>query len=241
MIVEVCAASYEAALLAEQAGADRIELCSELGVGGITPSPGLFETVRNAVSLPIHVLIRPRSGDFSYSEKEFGVIRADIEYFKAHGADGIVCGALNTDNSLDVMGLDKLLEWSEGVSFTFHRAFDWIRDPLESFDTLQQKGVNCLLTSGKAKTAIEGIDLLLELNHRAEKTTVMPGAGIRPGNARKFVESGFKAIHLSGTRMYPKLTQEPEMPLMSPGLLSETHVPRADFKLLREVVQSVKL
>lgn len=241
MIVEVCAASFESALLAEQAGADRIELCSELGVGGITPSPGLFESVRSAVSLPIHVLIRPRSGDFSYSEKEFEVIKADIEYFKAHGAKGIVCGALKTDNSLDVPGLEKLLKWSEGVSFTFHRAFDWVGDPMESFDILQQMGVKCLLTSGKSKTAIEGIDLLLALNDRAEKITVMPGAGIRPGNARKFLGLGFKAIHLSGTRMYPNLMQEPEIPLMGQALLSETHVPRADFNLLHEVVQSVKL
>ncbi len=112
---------------------------------------------------------------------------------------------------------------------------------MEVFDMLQAMGVDCLLTSGKALSAVEGLSLLQKLNNRTEQTTVMPGAGIRPENARKFKEAGFKALHLSGSSLYPNLMQEPEIPMMTPGLLSETMVSRANYELLREVVQSVKL
>ncbi|MBT8311864.1 MAG: copper homeostasis protein CutC, partial [Flavobacteriaceae bacterium] len=172
MIVEVCVASVDSAVVAQQAGADRIELCTELGVGGITPSVGLFEQVKARVTLPVHVLIRPRSGDFSYTDAEFEVIQADIANFKTLGADGIVCGALTTDYQLDVPRTKRLLAGSAGVSFTFHRAFDWVQEPMSTFQILQEMGADCVLTSGKSKTAIEGLPLLMELNKRARTTTI---------------------------------------------------------------------
>ena len=240
MIVEVCVTSVDSAIVAEKAGADRVELCSELGVGGITPSVGLFEQVRASIALPVHVLIRPRSGDFTYTDTEFEVIRADIGHFKALGADGIVCGALTTDYLLDIPRTERLLTWSEGLSFTFHRAFDWVKDPISAFQVLQDMGVGCLLTSGKSTSADEGLPLLKALNEKESTTTIMPGAGIHLDNAIKFKEAGFKALHLSGTRMYENLTQPPGISLMGTRLLSETHVPRANLKVLSAVVQSVK-
>ncbi|MBT8177905.1 MAG: copper homeostasis protein CutC [Eudoraea sp.] len=240
MIVEVCVASVDSAVVAQQAGADRIELCTELGVGGITPSVGLFEQVKARVTLPVHVLIRPRSGDFSYTDAEFEVIQADIANFKTLGADGIVCGALTTDYQLDVPRTKRLLAGAAGVSFTFHRAFDWVQEPMSTFQILQEMGADCVLTSGKSKTAIEGLPLLMELNKRARTTTIMPGAGIGFANAIKFKEAGFNAMHLSGTTMYENLIQSPGISLMGTRLLSETHIPRADLKTLSAVVRSVK-
>lgn len=240
MIVEVCVTSVDSAVIAEQAGADRIELCSELGVGGITPSVGLFEQVKARVSIPIHVLVRPRSGDFSYTDAEFEVIQGDIAHLKALGAAGIVCGALNTDYTLDIMRTERLLEWSEGLYFTYHRAFDWVKEPIPAFQLLQDMGVDCLLTSGQATAAVKGLPLLMELKKKASTTTIMPGAGIRFDNALEFKEAGFNVLHLSGTFMYENLTQPPEISLMGTRLLSETHIPQADLKQLSAVVQSVK-
>lgn len=240
MIVEVCVTSVESAVIAQQAGADRIELCAELGIGGITPSPGLFQQVKASVTLPVHVLIRPRSGDFSYTKTEFEVIAADILHFKALGADGIVCGALTKDLSPDIPQTEKLLECAAGLNFTFHRAFDWVKEPIPAFKALQHLGVDCLLTSGKSNTAVEGLPMLKELKETAGRTTIMPGAGIGPDNVRQFKEAGFKAIHLSATSMLENLSQTPEISFMGSRLLSETRIPRADLKRLRAVVQSVK-
>lgn len=240
MIVEVCAASLDSALTAERAGADRIELCSELGVGGITPSFGLFQQVKKQTSLPVHVLIRPRSGDFAYTDAEFEVILADVAHFKARGANGIVCGILKQNHTLDVPRTEKLLEASEGLSFTFHRAFDWMPEPLSGFQLLQDIGVDTLLSSGGASSALLGMPLLNEIRKNSTTTTVMPGAGIRPDNAKGFRNAGFKALHLSGTVMQPNSEPHGGISLMGSDLLSETHIGLANYEVLRAVVQSVK-
>ena len=240
MIVEVCAASLDSALTAERAGADRIELCSELGVGGITPSTGLFKQVRERTSLPVHVLIRPRSGDFTYTEAEFEVILADVAHFKSLGADGIVCGVLHKDHTLDVARTEKVLKAAKGLSFTFHRAFDWIPDPLPTFQVLQDMGVNTLLSSGKAGSALMGLPLLKEIHNISTSTTVMPGAGVKPDNVREFMNVGFKALHLSGSVMQNNSTPHKGISLMGTGLQSESQIATADYEILRAVVQGVK-
>jgi len=240
MIVEVCTASLDSALTAERAGANRIELCAELGVGGITPSAGLFKQVKAHTSLPVHVLIRPRSGDFTYTDTEFDVILADVAQFKAMGAEGIVCGILNKDHSLDIGRTEKVLEKCEGLSFTFHRAFDWIPDPLHGFQLLQDMGVNTLLSSGKAPSALQGLPLLKEIHNNAVTTMVMPGAGINPDNVRQFSDAGFKALHLSGSVMQNNSAVHDGISLMGSELLSETRIATADYAKLKAVVQSVK-
>ncbi len=240
MKVEVCAASLDSALTAERAGADRIELCSELGVGGITPSTGLFEQVKAQTALPVHVLIRPRSGDFTYSDAEFEVVLADIRHFKSLGAEGIVCGVLKQDHNLDVGKMEKVLEVSEGLSFTFHRAFDWLPDPLPSFRLLQDMGVDILLSSGKASTALSGLSLLKEIHKSSTNTVVMPGAGINPDNIQHFIAAGFKAVHLSGSVMQNNSIPHDGISFMGAGLQSETQVATASYEALRDVVLSVK-
>jgi len=130
MIVEVCANSLESALNAQKAGADRIELCAELAVGGLTPSFGLLQLVREHISIPVNILIRPRSGDFTYSHLEFEIMKKDIALCRELGFDGIVSGVLSKDFNLDYERTKELIEVSGPLQFTFHRAFDWVRDPM---------------------------------------------------------------------------------------------------------------
>lgn len=127
MVVEICANSYQSALNAQNAGAKRIELCSELASGGITPSYGLLKQVIDTLSLSVYVLIRPRSGNFNYSEEEFDVMKQDIQLCKNLGYQGIVSGVLNKDNTIDIERTKELIELSKPLEFTFHRAFDCVK------------------------------------------------------------------------------------------------------------------
>lgn len=198
MIVEVCANSLASALNAQKAGANRIELCSELAVGGITPSYGLLKAVKEQISIPVHVLIRSRSGDFTYSKDDYEIMKEDIAHCVDLGFQGIVTGVLHQNFTVDLERTAALKEQSKGLKFTFHRAFDWVDDPMGTFDQLEAMGADYILTSGQRNAAIEGIELLADLHRKASKCIIMPGGGIRPANVHSFKEIGFKAIHLSG-------------------------------------------
>lgn len=202
MKVEICANSYQSAMNAEKAGAHRIELCSELAVGGITPSYGLLKKVIQNISIPVHVLIRPRNGDFTYSNEEFEIMKLDIEFCKQIGCDGIVSGVLNSDNSLDSKRTKELIELSKPLNFTFHRAFDVVENPKETLRELNEMGVQRILTSGQKEKAIEGIHLLKELQNIAHnKLIIMPGSGINSKNCNQFKTAGFKEIHTSASKV----------------------------------------
>lgn len=241
MIVEVCSNSLESALNAEKAGADRIELCAELGVGGITPSYGLLKSVRERISIPVHVLVRPRSGDFTYSEVEFEILKKDIELCVALGFDGIVSGVLHADNTLDIERTTALVNLSHPLKFTFHRAFDWVPDPLATFGELEKMGVDYVLTSGQQKTALEGIDLLAQLLKMDSKTILMPGSGINPKNVHHFKAGGFGAIHLSGGKFHKRLEVGPPISMNSPKFLSDDTIFVSDREIIEEVVDNVKI
>ena len=159
MLLEICANSFQSAINAQVAGAHRIELCSELAVGGITPSYGLIKKVIEKLSIPVYVLIRPRSGNFTYSEEEFNIMKADIILCKQLGCHGIVSGVLNTDNSIDSVRTKALIELSSPLPFTFHRAFDRAPDTFEALDQLIELGAGRILTSGQAPSAETGMDL----------------------------------------------------------------------------------
>ena len=148
-VLEICVDSLETALEAQQAGADRVELCSCLEVGGITPDPALFLLAREKLSIPIHVLIRPRIGNFFYSATEQSVILKSIKFFKQYGADAVVVGALQSDNTLDLDFLSEMLETASSISVTFHRAFDLVDNPLTVFAQLEELGISRVLTSGQ--------------------------------------------------------------------------------------------
>ncbi|RVT75283.1 copper homeostasis protein CutC [Flavobacterium sufflavum] len=200
MVLEICASSYQSAINAQNAGAHRIELCSELSLGGITPSYGLLKKVMENVSMPVHVLIRPRSGNFTYSEEEFAIMRADINLCKELGCQGIVSGVLKADNTIDVIRTQELIALSKPLSFTFHRAFDWIENSSEALDILINAGVARILTSGKSNAALDGIEQLKSLVEQANnKLIILPAGGINSENAILFKKSGFKEIHCSAS------------------------------------------
>lgn len=240
MIVEICANSFESAVNAQKAGADRIELCSELAVGGITPSYGLLKAVREALNIPVHVLIRPRSGDFTFSDAEFEIMKCNILFCKEIGIDGIVSGVLHTDFTLDVERTKALIEISESMKFTFHRAFDWVENPKEVFENLDAMGVDYVLSSGQKNSAFEGIELLSELNRKKTKCSIMPGGGINLNNAKAFKERGFKTIHFTGSRFETTLQRIPEVSMNSPKFMNDEKVAISNIKIIREVLNVVK-
>jgi len=240
MIVEVCANSLESALVAERAGADRIELCSELAVGGLTPSYGLLKAVKEQVSIPVHVLIRPRSGDFTYSIDEMNIILADIELCVDLGFDGIVSGVLLNDFSLNV-GQTRILRTAAGnLKFTFHRAFDWIKNPLDALLELENMKVDTILSSGQQKSASAGIDFLFQLKELSKTLQIMPGSGVNAGNIEMFKGNGFKAVHLSGTAMIQTLSSKPLISLNSENFLSDDHIAATQLEKIKAVVDKVK-
>jgi len=200
MTLEICANSYQSALNAQAVGAHRIELCSELSVGGITPSYGVLKKVIEALSIPVHVLIRPRSGDFHYTDEEFEVMKTDVELCRAAGASGIVTGVLKNDAALDVDRTQELMTMATSLDFTFHRAFDVVKDPLKTLDQLIDLGVKRILTSGQQAKAEDGLGLLKTLVHQANgRTCIMAGSGISAKNVSKFKAIGISEVHASAT------------------------------------------
>ena len=194
MIIEVCAESYEYALKAEKAGANRIELCKDLHLDGLTPDYESAKRIIDSLNIPVFILIRPREGDFIYSNEEYELMKRDIIKFKEMGCKGIVSGVLNDDNSIDVKRTKDLIELSRPLEFTFHRAFDIVSDPLKEIENLIRLGVDRILTSGQKNKAIEGLYLLEKLNNISKKRIViMPGSGISNTNFKKF--NSFNEIH----------------------------------------------
>ena len=194
MIIEVCAESYKYALKAEKAGADRIELCKDLHLDGLTPDYETAKRTIDSLNIPVFILIRHREGDFIYSDEEFELMKQDILKFKEMGCKGIVSGVLNDDNSIDIERTKELVELSRPLEFTFHRAFDVVSDPLKEIKNLIRLGVDRILTSGQKDKAIEGLELLKEFkNISKNRIKIMPGSGINKSNIVNF--ESFNEIH----------------------------------------------
>ena len=198
MLLEVCAGNYQSAINAQHAGAHRIELCKDLDLDGLTPDRDIIKKVLHAVSLPVYVLIRPRAGNFVYSDAEFETMHQDIQFSKSAGCHGIVSGILNSDGTIDRARTSMLVELSKPLPFTFHRAFDQTSDPLQAMEELAGIGIERVLTSGQEKNAINGIELLSHLKASVTRCPIIiPGAGISAKNATVFMENGFIEIHAS--------------------------------------------
>lgn len=201
MQIEVCSFSLNSCLVAQRAGASRIELCGGLAEGGTTPSAGLIQLVRQQLTIPFYVMIRPRGGDFLYSETEFAVMKADIQLAKALGADGLVFGLLNPDGSVDEERTKQLVDLADPLPVTFHRAFDMARDPLEALEAVIRTGAVRILTSGQQQTAEAGLSVLRQLSQTAAgRIEIMAGAGVNARNAQLFIDAGVDALHLSGSQ-----------------------------------------
>ena len=214
-LLEVCVDSVESALAANAAGAARIELCQALGEGGLSPSAGLLEAVCDRVRLDVAVMIRPRAGDFCYSDAEFEVMQKDLRLARQMGADAMVFGLLNADGRVDQDRTRRLVELSRPLPVTFHRAFDMTRDPFEALEALVQLGISRVLTSGQERSAMEGLDLITDLVQRAgNRITVVPGGGITERNVQKILrQSGASEFHVSAsaTRESPMTFRNPRI------------------------------
>lgn len=198
MVVEVCLAGIESAVLAQSGGATRIELCENLAEGGTTPSQGMIALVREKLSIPVHAMIRPRGGDFCYSDLEFEVMQRDVATAVSLGVDGVVFGLLTPEGQVDVKRTRILMEAARPLAITFHRAFDVTADPLAAFEDLLTLGVDRLLTSGQQATAWEGRELIKQLQGRANgRLQIMAGSGINASNAAALIAAtGVGEIHV---------------------------------------------
>jgi copper homeostasis protein len=197
--LEVCSGSLVSALNAQAGGAHRVELCDNLNEGGTTPSPGTIILAKKHLHIPVFVLIRPRTGDFIYSDIEFDVMRQDILFCKEHRAEGVVLGVLKADGSVDIERTGELVELARPMQVTFHRAFDMAADPFKALEDIVSLGIDRVLTSGQATSALAGADLIEQLNIRANtRVIIMPGGGITEGNAIGLMEkTGAAEVHAS--------------------------------------------
>lgn len=196
-LLEIAAASIASAVAAQEGGADRIELCANLREGGTTPSFGTLVEARERLRIPIHVLIRPRGGDFLYDEAEAAVMRRDIAACVQAGADGVVIGALDADGDIDVALCRRLIEAAGPLDVTFHRAFDAARDRESALETIVALGCKRILTSGGAPSAPQGADTLAQLVRQAAgRIAIMAGGGVNADNVRELVaRSGVGECH----------------------------------------------
>jgi len=214
MLLEICANSFQSAINAEQAGAHRIELCTELSVGGLSPSFGLLTKVLSALTIPVNVLIRPRSGDFVYSQYEFEIMKRDVELCKNLGASGIVSGILTAEADVDGPRTKALIELAKPMDFTFHRAFDELREPLKGLEQLIEIGAHRVLTSGQESKAAAGLESIKELLRKANnRIKIMAGSGITAQNISKFKAIGITEVHASASvpiEQYKGLFSQPQ-------------------------------
>lgn len=208
-LLEIAANSVASALAAQEGGADRIELCENLGEGGTTPSHGTLAVVRERLRISVYVLIRPRGGDFLYDDVEFDVMRRDIEHCVRLGCDGVVIGALDADGAVDTARCRELIAAAGELGVTFHRAFDAARDQAQALQTIIGLGCERVLTSGAQANALLGAETIAALvNQAGDGIRIMAGAGVEAGNvceiARRSGAHEFHAsargLHLSGMR-----------------------------------------
>lgn len=199
-LVEACVDSLETALAAQDAGAGRLELCGP-GEGGVTPSPALLDAVLAVATVPVHVMIRPREGDFSYTAAEFGEMLASASAARAAGAQGVVYGVLHADRTIDLPRMAQLIVGSYPLRTCFHRAFDRTPDPDAALDDLLALGMNVVLTSGHAPTALEGAAVLARHVARAGgRIRVLAGGSVRAANVREVAARGnVRQVHARAT------------------------------------------
>lgn len=239
MTLEICASNYQSAINAENAGAHRIELCSELAVGGITPSYGLIRQVMERVKIPVFVLIRPRSGNFNYSDDEFEIMKSDIQVCKDLGCAGIVSGILDADNYIDLERTRELIELSKPLKFTFHRSFDWTPNPYEALEQLIKLNVDRILTSGQESSAEKGIFVLQQLKKLANgRIAILPAGGINSENVLAFKGGGFEEIHCSAS-VTMRTNILPKVPMNSPKFFDETVRSYSDVDMIQSILKRI--
>ena len=233
-ILEVCVDSYASAMAAIAGGADRLELCSALAVGGLTPSPALLEQIRQVSSIPVRCLMRTRGGDFLYTGEEIRQMAAEIRMLRSAGADGFVIGCLDAEGNLDKAAMFPLLEAAEGTGLTLHRCIDVSRDLAKTYQDAAKLGIDTVLTSGGAGNCLAGMETIRQLIALREKThgpEVLIGAGVKAPVIEAFLKQvpGANAFHMSGkTEIESGMRfRRDGVPMGLPGL-DEWHIPVTD-------------
>ena len=213
--LEVIAFNIESCELAQQSGAHRIELCDNPGEGGTTPSIGMIKAAREKVDIELFPIIRPRGGDFLYSDDEFDIMKEDILQCKKISCDGVVIGLLHADGTVDKIRTSQLVNLAYPMSVTFHRAFDRANDPFKAMEDIIECGCERILTSGQQPTALEGIELILALIKKAEeRIIIMPGSGLRSDNIISIAQqSGAIEFHSSA-----RMTTDSKMNFNNPKM-----------------------
>jgi copper homeostasis protein len=234
--LEVCAFGIQSCVIAERAGAARVELCDNPIEGGTTPSYGTIKKVREAVSIQVYPIIRPRSMNYYYDELEWSIIKEDVKLCKELGCDGVSVGVQNIDGTIDASRLQEIVEWAYPMKVTCNRAFDAVPDPFEALNILIDAGCERVLTSGLAATAPEGTKLLKQLvNHANGRISVMPGAGVRSSNIYQLLlETGAQEFHSSG-----RMRVENPMSFSNPKVSDAGSMFIADEVELRKMVDAL--
>jgi copper homeostasis protein len=236
-LLEIAANSLDSALAAQAGGADRIELCAALEIGGLTPSHALITLVRERLSIPVYVLIRPRAGDFAYTGAEHATMLGDIAHCRAAGCDGVVIGALTPDGDVDIARCGALVAAAQGMGVTFHRAIDVCRDPARALEDIVALGCERVLSSGGMPSAIDGATALRALVGQAgERIVVMPGAGIDADNIATLRRvTGAREFHASAKRTLPSAMHH--MPKLALGM--EAGEKRSDQDQVRRLAEAL--
>jgi copper homeostasis protein len=236
-LLEVCAFHLESCIIAERAGAARVELCDNPLEGGTTPSYGTLKRAREKLSIALYPILRPRSGNYFYSEEEFAILEEDIRMCRQLGCDGISVGVQTRESTIDTERLKRIVEWAGPLGVTCNRVFDNAPDPFQALEDLIQCGCERVLTSGQKRAAPEGGALLRRLVEQAgERITIMPGAGVKSSNiARLKQESGAREFHSSARVIAPN-----PVTYANPEVSDYGHVYLADEAEVRAMVEALK-
>ncbi len=242
-MVEIVCCSADDCVAAERGGADQVELCAAILAGGLTPSPGLYSAAREACKLPLMVMIRPRGAGFAYSDLDFAQMIADAFYFRDAGADGLVFGVLHENGEIDRERMAKLISIAGHRQKVCHRCFDVTPDPFAALETLVELGFDRVLTSGQRPSVVDNAELVKELIRVADgRIEVLPGAGLRPGNAREFVaRTGAKSVHLAPflSQVDPSTHGKPEIDFGGGSYPANDEYGLIDEEAVRQVVAAV--
>lgn len=243
--LEICVDSVESAINSQIAGADRVELCDNLIEGGTTPSYGSIASARSNLNIGLHVIIRPRGGDFLYSDLEYDIMRRDVEICGENGVDGIVIGFLRADGTIDIERTARLVESAQPMSVTFHRAFDMCNDPVKGLEDIIAAGTSRVLTSGQKDNVPEGEELIKQLVELAgNRIIIMPGGGITESN----IASVCKATNASEFHLTGRMVTESEMIFRRSGIsmggtseVKEFSRKVADTDKIKRIIKILKL
>jgi copper homeostasis protein len=243
--LEICVDTVESAVYAQDAGAVRVELCSSLPEGGTTPGIGTITSARNNLSIGLHVMIRPRGGDFLYSDTEYDIMRRDIEACGECGVDGIVLGILERDGTIDVERTTRLIELARPMSVTFHRAFDLCSNPEKSLLDIIDTGADRLLTSGQKDKAGEAAEFIRHLIVKAgKKIIIMPGSGLNEANIVHIAKiTGASEFHLTARRILVSDMIFRRQNISMGGVAGLTEYSRkvADSDMIKRMIGAMKL